>query len=78
MLQIFPSFFMKPEGPLPYSQEPANSPYPDPDKSSPNLHPSFNIVAYRSVARQRPRISKYTTAVTEKRLRKQKHSYGNI
>jgi hypothetical protein len=28
---------MVPEGPLPYSREPENGPYPEPDESSPQL-----------------------------------------
>jgi hypothetical protein len=35
--QKIPNPPMEPEGPLPYSQEPATGPYPEPDKSTPHF-----------------------------------------
>jgi hypothetical protein len=32
---------MEPEGSLPYSEEPANDPYPEPDESIPYSHTLF-------------------------------------
>jgi hypothetical protein len=39
--QQIPCLFMEPKGSLPCSQEPANGPYPDPDKSTPRLPALF-------------------------------------
>jgi hypothetical protein len=36
--QEFYKMFMEPEGSLPFSQEPSNGPYPEPDQTSP-YHP---------------------------------------
>jgi hypothetical protein len=35
---------MQPEAPLLYSQEPATSPYPEPDASNPNLHTQLGAI----------------------------------
>jgi hypothetical protein len=40
------SAFMKPEGSLSCSQQPATGPYPKPDASSPHLPILFSIYAY--------------------------------
>jgi hypothetical protein len=53
---------MKPEGSSPYTQEPTNSPYPEPDQSSLCLPPNLSNIHFNIILPSPPGSSKWSTS----------------
>ena len=55
--------FIKPEGSLPHSQQPATCPYPAPDRYSPRPAPHFSKINFNITLTSRPGSSKWSASL---------------